>query len=192
MRVLARAVNWWATLESNQAWVPPAELQSAAAPCSPSPFATSYPTRPHILRRHTRSTSCIIKFRKGVRFESAFAAWRTFRTSLLHVCLGKYSVEDTVGPDCAEFTDQSYESTADTVAADSGIQAGVGTAAPKRKRPFGAALARVSWRRRSTGASISGFAHHSPGGLSSTGARPLGVGFGLTQQHLEHFREAGL
>ena len=29
--------NWWATLESNQAWVSPAELQSAAAPCSPSP-----------------------------------------------------------------------------------------------------------------------------------------------------------
>ncbi len=28
---------WWATLESNQAWVSPAELQSAAAPCSPSP-----------------------------------------------------------------------------------------------------------------------------------------------------------
>jgi len=30
---------WWATLESNQAWVSPAELQSAAAPCSPSPLS---------------------------------------------------------------------------------------------------------------------------------------------------------
>jgi len=30
-------VEWWATLESNQAWVSPAELQSAAAPCSTSP-----------------------------------------------------------------------------------------------------------------------------------------------------------
>ncbi|PTN01732.1 hypothetical protein C8N32_11013 [Rhodovulum imhoffii] len=29
--------SWWATLESNQAWVSPAELQSAAAPCSTSP-----------------------------------------------------------------------------------------------------------------------------------------------------------
>jgi 23S rRNA (guanosine2251-2'-O)-methyltransferase len=29
--------EWWATLESNQAWVSPAELQSAAAPCSSSP-----------------------------------------------------------------------------------------------------------------------------------------------------------
>ncbi len=29
--------RWWATLESNQAWVSPAELQSAAAPCSTSP-----------------------------------------------------------------------------------------------------------------------------------------------------------
>ncbi len=29
--------GWWATLESNQAWVSPAELQSAAAPCSTSP-----------------------------------------------------------------------------------------------------------------------------------------------------------
>ena len=29
--------EWWATLESNQAWVSPAELQSAAAPCSTSP-----------------------------------------------------------------------------------------------------------------------------------------------------------
>ena len=28
---------WWATLESNQAWLSPAELQSAAAPCSTSP-----------------------------------------------------------------------------------------------------------------------------------------------------------
>lgn len=31
--------KWWATLESNQAWVSPAELQSAAAPCSTSPDA---------------------------------------------------------------------------------------------------------------------------------------------------------
>ena len=31
--------EWWATLESNQAWVSPAELQSAAAPCSSSPDA---------------------------------------------------------------------------------------------------------------------------------------------------------
>ena len=31
--------KWWATLESNQAWVSPAELQSAAAPCSSSPDA---------------------------------------------------------------------------------------------------------------------------------------------------------
>lgn len=31
--------EWWATLESNQAWVSPAELQSAAAPCSTSPDA---------------------------------------------------------------------------------------------------------------------------------------------------------
>lgn len=30
-------IEWWATLESNQAWVSPAELQSAAAPCSSSP-----------------------------------------------------------------------------------------------------------------------------------------------------------
>jgi hypothetical protein len=29
--------RWWVTLESNQAWVSPAELQSAAAPCSSSP-----------------------------------------------------------------------------------------------------------------------------------------------------------
>ena len=29
--------KWWATLESNQAWVSPADLQSAAAPCSSSP-----------------------------------------------------------------------------------------------------------------------------------------------------------
>jgi Glycosyl transferase family 2 len=29
--------SWWGTLESNQAWVAPAELQSAAAPCSTSP-----------------------------------------------------------------------------------------------------------------------------------------------------------
>ena len=29
----------WVTLESNQAWVAPAELQSAAAPCSTSPDA---------------------------------------------------------------------------------------------------------------------------------------------------------
>ena len=33
-------MGWWATLESNQAWVSPAELQSAAAPCSPSPILT--------------------------------------------------------------------------------------------------------------------------------------------------------
>ena len=33
-------MEWWATLESNQAWVSPAELQSAAAPCSPSPVRT--------------------------------------------------------------------------------------------------------------------------------------------------------
>ena len=33
-------MEWWATLESNQAWVSPAELQSAAAPCSPSPIRT--------------------------------------------------------------------------------------------------------------------------------------------------------
>ena len=33
----APAGRWWATLESNQAWVSPAELQSAAAPCSISP-----------------------------------------------------------------------------------------------------------------------------------------------------------
>ena len=32
--------KWWATLESNQAWVSPAELQSAAAPCSTSPEAS--------------------------------------------------------------------------------------------------------------------------------------------------------
>ena len=31
--------GWWATLESNQAWVSPADLQSAAAPCSSSPIA---------------------------------------------------------------------------------------------------------------------------------------------------------
>ncbi len=31
--------KWWVTLESNQAWVSPAELQSAAAPCSSSPDA---------------------------------------------------------------------------------------------------------------------------------------------------------
>ncbi len=31
--------EWWVTLESNQAWVSPAELQSAAAPCSSSPDA---------------------------------------------------------------------------------------------------------------------------------------------------------
>jgi hypothetical protein len=34
-------LKWWATLESNQAWVSPAELQSAAAPCSPSPYGGS-------------------------------------------------------------------------------------------------------------------------------------------------------
>jgi len=33
--------KWWATLESNQAWVSPAELQSAAAPCSTSPAEPS-------------------------------------------------------------------------------------------------------------------------------------------------------
>ena len=36
---------WWATLESNQAWVSPAELQSAAAPCSSSPAAGTGPRR---------------------------------------------------------------------------------------------------------------------------------------------------
>ena len=36
-------MEWWATLESNQAWVSPAELQSAAAPCSPSPIPTLRP-----------------------------------------------------------------------------------------------------------------------------------------------------
>ncbi len=35
--------GWWATLESNQAWVSPAELQSAAAPCSSSPCARPGP-----------------------------------------------------------------------------------------------------------------------------------------------------
>jgi len=38
--------KWWATLESNQAWVTPAELQSAAAPCSPSPVRGSALGRP--------------------------------------------------------------------------------------------------------------------------------------------------
>ena len=34
---MACMINWWATLESNQARVASAELQSAAAPCSTSP-----------------------------------------------------------------------------------------------------------------------------------------------------------
>ena len=38
-KVLFLGDYWWATLESNQAWVSPAELQSAAAPCSTSPDA---------------------------------------------------------------------------------------------------------------------------------------------------------
>ena len=37
--------GWWATLESNQAWVSPAELQSAAAPCSTSPDAGAWDRR---------------------------------------------------------------------------------------------------------------------------------------------------
>ena len=36
-QVLDLEIYWWATLESNQARVAPAELQSAAAPCSASP-----------------------------------------------------------------------------------------------------------------------------------------------------------
>ena len=32
------AGRWWAILESNQAWVSPAELQSAAAPCGVQPI----------------------------------------------------------------------------------------------------------------------------------------------------------
>ena len=40
-------IKWWATLESNQAWVSPAELQSAAAPCSSSPDAKRGIADPH-------------------------------------------------------------------------------------------------------------------------------------------------
>jgi len=42
---------WWATLESNQAWVSPAELQSAAAPCSSSPEPGLPPMRGGLITR---------------------------------------------------------------------------------------------------------------------------------------------
>jgi len=48
--------KWWATLESNQAWVSPAELQSAAAPCSTSPDAGGgIPNGPGGVKQHFRA-----------------------------------------------------------------------------------------------------------------------------------------
>ena len=49
---------WWATLESNQAWVSPADLQSAAAPCSASPDrrAVARQWAAHYLRAGEAST----------------------------------------------------------------------------------------------------------------------------------------